>query len=410
MAPRQTREIAMTLPRKNRADIRLAQAGSEEDPLRGMVEQVVQTALESEFERFIGAPRWGRGEKRQGWRNGSKPRQWRTRVGTLQLLVPKDRAGRFQPSLFARYMRSEKALVLALMEMYVKGVSTRKVTDIVEELCGLSVSASHVSSLVKRLDAELAAWRARKLEKTYPYLMVDAHYEKVRREGRVRSTAVLWVIGVGEDGYREHLGVWTGASENGETWGHVFDDLIERGLRGVRLVVSDEHSGLRNALERYLPGCAHQRCQVHYVRNVMGHAPSPERFHEAKDALHYVWEAADSLGARERAKAIVTRLEDKSPKLARFIEETIEETLAVYELPTPTERFRLKSTNAVEHDHAEVRRRTRVIRIFPSEESLIRLATALAMERNEQWTEMRYLVLSEEDRLDRAWSRYQHNA
>lgn len=400
----------MTLPYKDKAELLLAQPAVD-DALRKMVEQVVQGAINAEFESFIGAPKWGRGEGRQGWRNGQKARQWRTRVGPLQLLVPKDREGRFQPTLFARYQRSEKALVLALMEMFIKGVSTRKVTDILEELCGLSVSASQVSVLCKKLDAELAGWRGRSLaEKAYPYLMIDAHYEKVRREGTVRSTAVLWVIGVDEDGYREHLGVWVGASESSESWGAVFADLLQRGLRGVRLVVSDEHRGLNEALARYLPECAHQRCQVHYIRNVMGHAPSPERFHEAKDALHHVWNAGDRDSARERARTIIAQLEEKSPKLARFIEESVEETLAVYELPSPNERFRLKSTNAVEHDHAEMRRRTRVIRIFPSEESLIRLASALAIERNEQWAEARYLTLTEDAKLDRVWNRYRHPA
>lgn len=303
----------MTLPSKDTAALRLAQAAVDEDPMRRMVHEVVQSALEVEFERFIGVAKWGRGEERQGWRNGRKSRQFRTRVGTLQLLVPKDRAGRFQPTLFARYQRSEKALVLALMEMYIKGVSTRKVTDVLEELCGLSVSASQVSALTKRLDAELAAWRSRSLaEKAYPYLMIDAHYEKVRREGKVRSTAVLWVIGVDEDGYREHLGVWLGSTESGETWGRVFADLLERGLRGVRLAVSDEHCGLREALERYLPECGHQRCQVHYIRNVMGQAPSPERFHKAKDALRHVWDAADRESARDRARNVIAELEEKS--------------------------------------------------------------------------------------------------
>jgi putative transposase len=166
----------MALRPKDMSMAPLTQAVPGEDALRPMLKELVQAALEQEFEQFIGAGRWKRSEQRRGWRNGAKPRQWRTRVGTLDLLVPKDREGRFQPSLFARYERSEKALVLALIEMYVKGVSTRKVTDIVEQLCGLSVSASQVSVLVKRLDAELAAWRSRSLaEKAYPYLTVDVH-------------------------------------------------------------------------------------------------------------------------------------------------------------------------------------------------------------------------------------------
>jgi putative transposase len=401
----------MALNPKDRSLAPLTQVATGTDVLRPMLQELVQTALEQQFEQFIGAGRWKRSAQRRGWRNGAKARQWRTRVGTLDLLVPKDREGRFQPSLFARYERSEKALVLALIEMYVKGVSTRKVTDILEQLCGLSISASQVSVLVKRLDDDLAAWRTRSLaEMAYRYLTVDAHYEKVRREGRVRSTAVLWVIGVREDGYREHLGVWLGDAESAQTWGDVFADLLERGLRGVRYVVSDEHRGLREALARYLPGAAHQRCQVHYLRNVMTHAPSPERFHEAKDGLKEAWDAATRAVADERITRLVAQLEQSSPRLARFVEESVEETLAFFELATPVERIRLRTTNAVEHDHAEMRRRTRVVRIFPNDASLLRLSTALAMDRNEQWATRRYLLISEEDRINRAWTRFQHSA
>jgi putative transposase len=401
----------MALDAKDRSGSTLTQAVPGADVLRPMLQELVQTALEQEFEQFIGAGRWKRGEQRRGWRNGRKPRTWRTRIGSLELLVPKDREGRFQPSLFARYERSEKALVLALIEMYVKGVSTRKVTDIVEQLCGLSVSASQVSMLVKRLDGELAAWRSRSLaEQAYPYLTVDAHYEKVRREGRVRSTAVLWVIGVREDGYREHLGVWLGEAESGQTWGDVFRDLQERGLRGVRYVVSDEHRGLLEALTRYLPGAAHQRCQVHYLRNVMAQAPSPERFHEAKEGLRAAWDAANRETADDRIAVLLRQLDTSSPRLARFIEESVEETLAFFELTTPMERIRLRTTNAVEHDHAEMRRRTRVVRIFPNEASLLRLASALAVDRNEQWAAHRYLLIREEDRLNRSWTLFRHSA
>lgn len=387
------------------------QAEPVNDAVRTMLQQLAQNAIDHEFEQFIGAGRWKRTEQRRGWRNGAKPRIWRTRVGSLELLIPKDREGRFQPSLFARYERSEKALVLALIEMYVKGVSTRKVTDIVEQLCGLSVSASQVSVLVKRLDTELAAWRGRSLgEHAYPYLSVDAHYEKVRRDGRVRSTAVLWVIGVREDGYREHLGVWLGDAESAQTWGDVFDDLLERGLRGVRYVVSDEHRGLREALARFLPGAAHQRCQVHYLRNVIAQAPSPERFHEAKEGLKSAWDANTRETAEARVSALIEQLDQSSPRLARYIEESVEETLVFFELPTPAERIRLRTTNAVEHDHAEVRRRTRVVRIFPNDASLLRLASALAMDRNEQWSDRRYVLIREEDKLNRAWSQLRHSA
>jgi transposase-like protein len=246
----------------------MAAAASEQAPpdlLRSMLAQMMQAAIQAEFDRFMGAGPWERTGERRGWRNGSKGRRLHTRVGTIELRIPKDREGRFQPSLFERYQRSEKAFVLAPVEMYIQGVSTRKVQKVVEQLCGVLVSASQVSALVKGLDGELETWRRRSLGgQKYPYLVVDAHYEKVRREGRVLSTAVLWVIGISETGYREHLGVWTGPSESRESWVRVFRDLTQRGLEGVEYVVSDEHAGLVQALGLYFPEADHQRCQVHY--------------------------------------------------------------------------------------------------------------------------------------------------
>lgn len=382
-----------------------------EDLLRQLLSGLVQEALEKEFERFLGAGPWERTSERRGWRNGRKPRKLRTRVGTLELSIPKDREGRFQPTLFGRYERSERALVLALIEMYVQGVSTRRVTRIVEELCGFSVSASQVSSLVKKLDTELEAWRERDLsESAYPYLVIDAHYEKVRREGRVRSTAVLWVMAVREDGYREHLGVWLGHAESEGTWGRVFQNLLARGLRGVRYIVSDEHAGLREALAKSFPGAAQQRCQVHYLRNLLAQCPSTERFAEIKPQLQDLWDSPSREIAMQKLSALIEELDQKNPRIARWIEESIEETLAVFELSSPAERQRLRSTNGVEHEHAETRRRTRVVRIFPNDDSLLRLTSALAIERNEQWALRRYLLISQEAKLERTWSRIRHSA
>jgi putative transposase len=382
-----------------------------EDLLRRMLGELVQEAIDKEFDRFIGAQRWERSSGRQGWRNGRKPRRLRTRVGTLELMIPKDREGQFQPGLFARYQRSEKALVLALVEMYIQGVSTRKVSRIVEELCGFSVSASQVSTLTKKLDVDLEAWRQRALgEMAYPYLVVDAHYEKVRRDGRVRSTAVLWVMGVREDGYREHLGVWLGSTESRDTWGRVFQELLSRGLRGVRYVVSDEHAGLREALTRSLPGAAHQRCQVHYLRNLLGQCPSVERFSEIKPRLQDVWDSPTREIADQKLRALLEDLHERNPRVANWMEESVEETLACLELPTPAERQRLRTTNGLEHENAEFRRRSRVIRIFPNDESLLRLGSALAIERNDQWAGRRYLLISSEAQLDRTWTRIRHSA
>lgn len=364
------------------------------DLLRAMLGQMMQAAIQAEFDRFMGAGPWERTGERRGWRNGSKRRRLHTRVGTIELRIPKDREGRFQPSLFERYQRSEKAFVLALVEMYIQGVSTRKVQKVVEQLCGVLVSASQVSALVKGLDGELEAWRKRSLGgQKYPYLVVDAHFEKVRREGRVLSTAVLWVIGISETGYREHLGVWTGPSESRESWVRVFRDLTQRGLEGVEYVVSDEHAGLVQALGLYFPEADHQRCQVHYMRNALSYVSTDAVRAELITGLRDAWAAP----TREEARARITRLVDtmrtKAPKLAEWLEETAEQTLACYTLPAGVHRLRLRSTNSVEHDHADIRRRTRVVRIFPNDASLVRLASALAMERNEQWMERRYFIM-----------------
>lgn len=364
------------------------------DLLRAMLGQMMQAAIQAEFDRFMGAGPWERTGERQGWRNGSKRRRLHTRVGTIELRIPKDREGRFQPSLFERYQRSEKAFVLALVEMYIQGVSTRKVQKVVEQLCGVLVSASQVSALVKGLDGELETWRRRSLGgQKYPYLVVDAHYEKVRREGRVLSTAVLWVIGISETGYREHLGVWTGPSESRESWVRVFRDLTQRGLEGVEYVVSDEHAGLVQALGLYFPEAAHQRCQVHYMRNALSYVSTDAVRAELITGLRDAWAAP----TREEARARITRLIDtmrpKVPKLAEWLEETAEQTLACYALPAGVHRLRLRSTNSVEHDHADIRRRTRVVRIFPNDASLVRLASALAIERNEKWMERRYFAM-----------------
>jgi putative transposase len=364
-----------------------------DDALRQMLQTLIQETLEQEFTRFVGAERHERTEERRGWRNGRRARRFVTRVGTLELRVPRDRAGTFQPALFARYQRSEQAFVGALVEMYVQGVSTRKVTHVVEELCGIRVSASEVSVLVKKLDGDLAAWRGRSLAgQAYPYLVIDAHGEQVRREGHVRATAMLWVIGIRADGYREHLGCWLGSSESLESWTQVFEDLTRRGLTGVVYVVADEHAGLVTGLHRFFPEAAHQRCQVHYLRNALSKVSSPTHQQRLLTALRDVWSAPTRREADARLARLVAAVRKPLPSVAEWLEETAAATLCAFELPTPELRRRLRSTNSIEHDHAEVRRRTRVIRIFPNEASLLRLGTALAIERNEQWLERRYFT------------------
>ncbi len=245
-----------------RLDAQLVQEVLLDDPgfLREIVERVMQQLLEAEMTEHIGASPYQRTENRTGQRNGYKPRTLRTRVGTLKLLVPQDREGTFSTRLFSRYQRNEKALVLALMEMYVEGVSTRKVKEVTEELCGTSFSKSLVSELAGSLDAELEAWRKRRLEaKAYPYLFVDARYEKVRVDGRVVSQGVLVVSGVRDDGYREILAVEVADTESEATYQELFRSLKRRGLSGVELVVSDDHGGLRAAIARNFQGASHTR-------------------------------------------------------------------------------------------------------------------------------------------------------
>lgn len=366
-----------------------------EDLLRAMVQRLVEETLQAEFDQFMGAGPYERSGARRGWRNGYKPRTFKTRVGKLELRIPQDREGRFQPSLFERYERSEKALIAAMIEMYVHGVSTRKVSKIVEQLCGHLISASAVSAVTKKLDDEVAAWRRRSLAgKRYRYLIVDAHYEKLRREGRVLSTAVLWVVGIDEDGFREHLGLWTGSAESLETWGAVFRDLGDRGVAGVEMIVSDEHLGLVQAMARYFPNAAHQRCTVHYLRNALAHASTPTWKQTIRDGLRDVWAAPTQEEAEERLQRLVATLRKPLPKLAEWLEATAHETLTFLEHVQPEHRRLLKTTNSMEHDHAEVRRRSRVVRIFPNEASLVRLLGALAIERNEQWLERRYMVFT----------------
>jgi putative transposase len=365
------------------------QEGAEEDRLRHLVEHVLQRVLEEEMTAFLGAESYERTTERRGYRNGFKPRTLKTRVGTIELLVPKDREGRFQPSLFERYQRNEKALVVALAEMYVQGVSTRKVKAITEQLCGLTISKSQVSVLAKGLDEEIAAWRARPLEVPYPYLMVDARYEKVRQGPRVTSQGVLLVIGISEAGLREIRGVWQADTESESTWSDVFADLKRRGLEGVRYVVSDAHEGLRSAVDRHFQGAAWQRCQVHFMRNVLSRVRKGDRA-SVLALLRSVTEALTREAADEALATAVKTLQERYPDVARLLEAAGPEILAVYALPAG-HRKRLRSTNVLERYNQELKRRTRVVRIFPNGASCLRLVCALAIETNEEWLARRYL-------------------
>jgi putative transposase len=366
-----------------------------EDFLRELVQRTVQEVLEAELTSFLGAGTYERNGERRGWRNGYKPRTLKTRVGELELMVPKDRDGEFQTELFERYQRSEKALVLAMLEMYVGGVSTRKVSAITEALCGLEVSKSQVSALTVKLDAEIAAWRTRPLTQPYPYLIVDARYEKVRQGGAVVSQGVLVVCAIDGRGYREVLGCWVAESESEASWGAVFSELKQRGLHGVRYVVSDDHAGMVKAIGRHFQGAVWQRCQVHFVRNALSLCGVAQR-PLVLSLMRSVTEAPTREAAMAALNTAIAKLQKKAPKTARLLEEHGEEILGVYALPE-AHRKRLRTTNMLERQNQELKRRTRVVRVFPNAPSCLRLVAALLIETSQQWMERLYLRMEEEE-------------
>ena len=375
----------------------VTQAALVDDPefLRKIVQHALQTILEAEMEAHLGASRYERTPERRGYRNGYKPRQLQTRVGTLDLLVPQDRDGSFSTDLFGRYQRSEQALVLTLMEMYLQGVSTRKVATITEQLCGTRFSKSQVSTLTVQLDGRLQAWRERPLTAVaYPYLTVDARYEKVRQGGQIVSQGVLLVSAVRDDGFRELVAVDVAATESEATYQELFRSLKARGLSGVQLVTSDDHRGLRRAIERHFQGAAWQRCQVHFSRNLQGLVSRRQRAQVAED-LRTIFACPTPALARETVRSIAEQWHPTHPHLAERLEEEIEDCLACLAFPASHQR-RIRTTNGLERVSQELKRRTRVVRIFPNREACLRLVTALAAEISEDWESgRRYLNMEE---------------
>jgi transposase-like protein len=352
--------------------------------LAKLLEQVLNQVLEAQVSEQLGAERYERTEERQGYRNGVRPRQLTTRVGRLTLRVPQVRDGQFSPELFARYQRSEQALVLALMEMVVNGVSTRKVSAITEELCGASFSKSTVSALCARLDPLVAAWNERPLgEQAFPFILADALIVKVRELERVRALAALIAIGANAAGYREILGIQLGDSESEGSWSTFFAWLKRRGLSGVDLVVSDAHTGLVSAVQRHFQGCTWQRCQTHLAGDVLEAAPKSVR-QELHEHLRALFEAPDLPTARVLLQQVLTGYAGRAPKAMAILEAGFDDATAVLVLPEPYRR-RLRTSNGLERLNEEVRRRERVIRIFPNRESALRLLGAVLMERHEQW-------------------------
>jgi putative transposase len=366
----------------------------EPDALREIVRSVMQAMLEAEMDETVGAGKGERTEGRLGYRSGYYPRTLVTRVGKLELRVPQDRNGLFSTELFERYARSEKALLSALTEMYVQGVSTRKVKAITEELCGHAFSASTISAINKKLDASLAAFAHRRLDEPFPYLILDARYEKVREGGVVMSQAVLIAIGIDWDGRRQILGVDMANRESGSSWKEFLLRLRTRGLHGVEFVVADDHAGLRAAIREVLTGAAYQRCYVHFLRNALDHLPR-KADDDCLQELRWLYDRRNLAEARADLAQWLARWQGKYPKLTDWAEDTIEETLSFYRLPRRHHKH-LKSTNMLERFNEEIRRRTYVVRIFPNAPSCLRLVRALAVETHENWLEAnRYLNMED---------------
>lgn len=378
--------------RKNTAkQLKLKEIFAEqEDFLRGLIQQVVEQVLEAEMDEVVGAQKGERSPDRLGYRSGYYSRTLMTRVGKLELRVPQDRQGRFRTEVFERYQRSERALVGALTEMYVQGVSTRKVKAITEELCGHEFSASTISRINQSLDEELAKFAGRQLEEEYPYLVLDARYEKVREEGVIRSQAVLVAIGINWDGRRCVLGVELANRESQTSWKQFLESLRKRGLNGVLFVVSDDHVGLRKAIREVVSEAAWQRCYVHFLRNALDYLPR-KADDDCLTELRWIYDRRNLEEARQDLAAWLAKWGTRYPKLCAWVEENIEETLTFYRLPGQHHKH-VKSTNLLERLNEELKRRTLVVRIFPNGASCLRLIRALAVEMHENWIEAtRYL-------------------
>jgi putative transposase len=364
--------------------------GRLEDFVREAVVLVARELMESEVSAQVGA---GLGEvapeARVTHRNGYRPRPWETRVGEIELLIPRVRQGSYFPSFLEPRRRSEQAIVAVVLEAYVNGVSTRKVDRLVEQLGIEGMTKDRVSAMCRTLDEQVELFRHRPLESAYPYLWLDAKHVKVRDHGRVVSKALVVAYAVHQTGLREVIGLDIGEVESGSFWVEFLRGLKKRGLAGVRLAVSDQHEGLKHAIARVL-ACPWQRCTVHFVRDMLAHCRRDQRG-LVSAALREVFNAEDHAQARERVGHVLERLAPVAPKVCGLLEEAEEDLIAFYHLP-PEHWTKLRSTNPLERVNKEIGRRCDVVGIFPNDASVIRLAGALLSEQNDEWlVQRRYL-------------------
>jgi len=354
------------------------------DALPEMIRIVINTAMQAERLKYlgVGAP-YERSPERQDHSNGYKPKSVRTRAGEITFSVPQVSGGDFYPGALEKGLRSERALTLALAEMYVQGVSTRKVAAITEKLCGTAVSSAAVSRAASQLDDVLEGWRNRPLGEC-PYLILDARYEKVRQDGQVRDAAVLIATGIARSGKRQMLGVSVSLSEHEVHWRSFLQSLVSRGLSGVRLITSDAHDGLGAARKAVFGGVPWQRCQFHLQQNAQGYIPRQDMKTEVAQDIRAIFNASSLEQAKQMLDSAVAKYEKSASRLSHWLQNNILEGLTVFALPQSQWRA-LRTTNGLERINQEVRRRTRVVGIFPNEASCLRLVTAVLMEISDEW-------------------------
>jgi transposase-like protein len=364
------------------------------DGLKEAVSILINEAMKVERSHVLNALPWERSENRNGYANGFKDKQVASRFGNLSLKIPQVRGDvSFYPSALDKGLRSERALKVAMAEMYVQGVSTRKVSAILEKMCGLEVSSTQVSQAAKQLDKELEKWRTRPIGSIH-FLQLDARYEKVRQDGVVRSCAVLVATGVMPDGHRTILGVSVSLSEAEIHWRQFLLSLKSRGMHGLKMITSDDHAGLKAALTAVFPSVPWQRCQVHLQRNATAYVPKVSMRSEVARDIRAIFNAPDRTEAERFLEMAIEKYKDRAARLSEWLESNIPEGLTVFALPD-SQRRKLRSTNMVERLNREINRRTRVAGLFPNEASLLRLVSSVLIETSEEWeTGRRYLSMN----------------
>jgi putative transposase len=348
-----------------------------------MIRILVNQAMQEERTRYLQAGEYERTEERRGYANGYKPKTVKTRVGAITFAIPQVREGGFYPSALEKGLRSERALAMALAEMYVQGVSTRRVKEITEQLCGIEISATQVSRATAELDTVLQEWRERPLGEI-SYLYVDACYEKVREAGQLRDAAVLVATGIAPTGERQVLGVSASLSEHETHWKAFLQGLKDRGMNGVKLVISDDHIGLGAARRAVFGSIPWQRCQFHLQQNAGNHVPRQSMRIEVAADIRAMFNASDRKTAEELLQAAIQKYATSAPKLSAWMEENLAEGFTVFDFPLEHRRS-IRTTNSLERINKEIRRRTRVVGVFPNEVSCLRLVSALLMEISEDW-------------------------